>query len=84
MGLKLEELSIGSLRRSLESGELKAVDVCRAALERIEELGELNAFISVTKDLALNRAEVIDRAAREGEPLPQLAGAPFSQPAPRA
>jgi aspartyl-tRNA(Asn)/glutamyl-tRNA(Gln) amidotransferase subunit A len=72
--LRLDELSIGSLRRSLESGELKAVDVCRAALKRIEELRKLNAFISVTEDSALKRAEAIDRAAEAGEPLPALAG----------
>ena len=75
MGLKLEDLSIGSLRRSLESGEVRATDVCRAALERIEELGSLNAFLTVTEDAALKRAEAIDRAAEAGEPLPQLAGA---------
>ena len=73
--LRLDELSIGSLRRSLESGEVKAADVCRAALERIEEMGRLNAFLTVTQDAALKRAEAIDRAAEAGEPLPQLAGA---------
>ncbi len=75
MGLKLDDLSIGSLRRSLESGEVKAADVCRAALERIEEMGRLNAFLTVTEDSALKRAEAIDRAAEAGEPLPPLAGA---------
>ena len=75
MGIKLDELSVGSIRRSLESGEVKAVDVCRAALGRIEELGRLNAFLTVTGDAALERAEAIDRAAEAGEPLPPLAGA---------
>jgi aspartyl-tRNA(Asn)/glutamyl-tRNA(Gln) amidotransferase subunit A len=73
--LRLDELSIASLRRLLESGEVKAADVCRAALGRIEELGRLNAFLTVTPDTALERAEALDRAAEAGDPLPQLAGA---------
>ena len=59
----------------MSSGELKAVDICRAALDRIEKLSDLNAFITVTNDAALSRAEEIDRLASQGEALPPLAGA---------
>ena len=73
--MRLDELSINSLRGAIASGEVKAVDVTRAALERIEALTDLNAFITVTKEPALRQAEGIDRAAKAGEPLPPLAGA---------
>ncbi len=73
--MRLDELSIDSLRGAIESGEVKAVDVTRAALERIEALEKLNAFITVTGESALRQAEAIDRAAEAGEPLPQMAGA---------
>jgi aspartyl-tRNA(Asn)/glutamyl-tRNA(Gln) amidotransferase subunit A len=73
--VELKGITIGSLHEQLSSGEVKAVDVCRAAVDRIEQLSELNAFITVTADAAMARAEVIDRAAERGEQLPPLAGA---------
>jgi len=68
------KLSISSLREGIAAGEIKAVDVCRAALERIERYKNLNAFITVIGDAALARAEKIDQAAARGETLPPLAG----------
>lgn len=68
-------LSIKQLRERISSREVKAVEVCRAALDRIEQLSNLNAFITVTADSALAQAEQIDRAVESGEALPPLAGA---------
>jgi aspartyl-tRNA(Asn)/glutamyl-tRNA(Gln) amidotransferase subunit A len=73
--MRLEELSIDSLRGAIAGGEAKAVDVTRAALERINALTDLNAFITVTEEAALRQAATLDRAAEAGEPLPPLAGA---------
>jgi len=73
--LELNGLTISSLRKRLESGEVKAADVCRAALDRIERLSGLNAFITVTADAALARAEQIDGEVKRGDRLPPLAGA---------
>jgi len=67
-------LTISSLREGIAAGEIKAVDVCRAALERIERFKNLNAFITVIGDRALARAEKIDQIVGRGEPLPPLAG----------
>jgi aspartyl-tRNA(Asn)/glutamyl-tRNA(Gln) amidotransferase subunit A len=72
--LELRELSISSVRRQIAAGELSAVELCNAAFARIEKLAELNAFITLTKEAALARAEAFDRAAQNGEPLPPLAG----------
>ena len=73
--MRLEELSIDSLRGAIAGGEAKAVDVTRAALERINALTDLNAFITVAEESALRQAATLDRAAEAGEPLPPLAGA---------
>ena len=73
--MKLRELSINTIRDQIASREIKAVEICRAALERIERLSQLNAFITVTSERALAQAEEIDRAAEKGDPLPPLAGA---------
>ncbi|HTG15827.1 MAG TPA: Asp-tRNA(Asn)/Glu-tRNA(Gln) amidotransferase subunit GatA [Blastocatellia bacterium] len=59
----------------IASREISAVEVCREALDRIEQLSELNAFITTTAESALADAERIDRIAEKGEPLPKLAGA---------
>jgi aspartyl-tRNA(Asn)/glutamyl-tRNA(Gln) amidotransferase subunit A len=67
-------LTITSLREGITAGEIKAVDVCRVALERIERFKNLNAFITVIVDAALARAQKIDQAAGRGETLPPLAG----------
>jgi aspartyl-tRNA(Asn)/glutamyl-tRNA(Gln) amidotransferase subunit A len=72
--LDLRELTINTLRERIASREVKAVDVCRAALDRIERLSGLNAFITVTEDSALARAEALDNAAARGDSLPPLAG----------
>jgi aspartyl-tRNA(Asn)/glutamyl-tRNA(Gln) amidotransferase subunit A len=72
--LELRQLTISSLQKGLASGDVKAADVCRAALDRVDRLSELNAFITLTADGAMARAEELDRAAEQGEPLPPLAG----------
>lgn len=73
--MDLSELTINALRGRIASREVKAVEVCRAAFDRIERLSDLNAFITLTADSALARAEALDRAAEKGESLPPLAGA---------
>src|ERR1044072_1030991 len=73
--LELKGLTINSLRSRIAAREVSAVDVCRAALDRIEKLADLNAFITVTPDAALEQAARIDDLAAKGETLPPLAGA---------
>jgi aspartyl-tRNA(Asn)/glutamyl-tRNA(Gln) amidotransferase subunit A len=73
--LESRGITISSLRKRLAAGEVKAADVCRAALDRIESLSDLNAFITVTGDSAMTSAHELDRAVEKGEQLPPLAGA---------
>ena len=72
--MDLSKLSAASLRKLIGSREISAVEVCRNALDRVERLSELNAFITTTPESALAEAERIDRAAEKGEVLPALAG----------
>jgi aspartyl-tRNA(Asn)/glutamyl-tRNA(Gln) amidotransferase subunit A len=73
--LELKKSTISSLRQRIAAREASAVEVCRAALDRMEKLADLNAFVTVTDDTALAQAERIDQLAEAGEPLPPLAGA---------
>ncbi len=58
--------------------ETSAVEVARAALDRIGKLnGRLNAFITATPEEALADAARVDRAVASGERLP-LAGVPLA------
>jgi aspartyl-tRNA(Asn)/glutamyl-tRNA(Gln) amidotransferase subunit A len=55
--------------------EIKAIDVCSAALDQIKRLSGLNAFITVSEGDAIAAAQQIDRLVERGEKLPPLAGA---------
>jgi aspartyl-tRNA(Asn)/glutamyl-tRNA(Gln) amidotransferase subunit A len=73
--VELSDLNISSLTDLIASRKLSAVKLCETALERIRRLEELNAFITVSDESALERAAEIDRAAERGEPVGPLAGA---------
>ncbi|HKQ09170.1 MAG TPA: Asp-tRNA(Asn)/Glu-tRNA(Gln) amidotransferase subunit GatA [Blastocatellia bacterium] len=72
--MEIRELTIRSLKAGIAAREVSAVAVCRAALERIEKLSALNAFVTVIAEAALERAAHIDDLAQRGDTLPPLAG----------
>ncbi|HKV39943.1 MAG TPA: Asp-tRNA(Asn)/Glu-tRNA(Gln) amidotransferase subunit GatA [Blastocatellia bacterium] len=72
--MDLRDLSISSLRTQIAANKISAVEVCRAALERVDNRTDLNAFLTITADAALAKAKRID-AAVGGTELPPLAGA---------
>ena len=58
--------------------EVSPVEVTRAVLERIDRVNpSLNAFVTVTHDLAMSQARAAERAHAEGDAGP-LAGVPVS------
>lgn len=66
------------LAEQVRRREIRAVEVARSALDRIERLdGDLRAFITVTRDEALAAAEQVDRDVAAGKNLP-LAGMPLA------
>ena len=72
----MAEFSLSGLRRALDSGELGSVELTRACLDRIEERNpELNAFLTVCGEAALEAARRAD--SRQGERGP-LAGIPIA------
>ena len=69
--------SLAELADGLADGEFTARELTEALLDRIERHGpELNAFITVTADLALVQAVAADDARRRGNAGP-LAGLPI-------
>jgi aspartyl-tRNA(Asn)/glutamyl-tRNA(Gln) amidotransferase subunit A len=67
------------LAAKIAAGEVSAVDVAQAFLDRIAHHdGELHAFLHVDGEGALSQAAAIDRARARGEKLGPLAGVPVA------
>ena len=67
-GTDFHTQTLAQLASGLESGEFNSVELVRALLDRIEAHDkELNAFITVTADAALQAAERSDERRRKGE-----------------
>src|SRR5512139_2479326 len=67
------------LDRLIRTRAVSPVEVTRAVLARIERLNpRLNAFLTVTADLALAQAKSAEERARRGARLGPLDGIPFS------
>jgi len=68
-----------AIARAVATGELRASDTIRAALDRAEAIAPLNAFIVIDRDGAMEAADRLDRCVAKGETggLPLL-GVPFA------
>ena len=65
------------LRAGIESGSAKAGDLAESYFARIAEGNpRLNAYLSLSKERAMEQAGRIDAMAAKGDPLPPLAGVP--------
>ncbi len=65
--------------RLIRSGEISATELIEAHLQRIEKVNPcLNAVAEVLEETALQSAAHVDRERAQGNPLPPLAGVPFS------
>lgn len=72
------ELSIAELAERVQSGSTSARSVTEAALARIDQTRELNAFLHVSREAALTAADRVDQKRARGEPLGKLAGVPIA------
>ena len=74
----ITKLTVIELSRALERKEISAAEAALSYLDRIQSIdGEVNAYLAITSDLALERAAQIDRRRAAGERLPKLAGVPM-------
>jgi aspartyl-tRNA(Asn)/glutamyl-tRNA(Gln) amidotransferase subunit A len=74
----IADLSATELSAAIRAKHLSPVDVVDAALARIDERRDLNAFMAVCADRARNEAKAAEAAVMAGQPLPPLHGIPFS------
>ena len=70
--------TVAEIRSAVARGDARAVDICRAYLDRISALdGSLHAFNTVTRDEALSQADHIDRSRTADDSRPLL-GVPIA------
>lgn len=75
--MKLNELTIKEARKGLDTGAFTSVELTQACLDRIAERNdEINAFITVTAELALEEARAADARIAAGNIEP-LTGIPY-------
>ncbi len=64
--LPLLNQSIKTINELLISGQLSAYDLCLKCLERIEKTAQLNAFITITKDISINQSIESNKRFKNG------------------
>ncbi|MCX7964740.1 MAG: Asp-tRNA(Asn)/Glu-tRNA(Gln) amidotransferase subunit GatA [Candidatus Sumerlaea chitinivorans] len=77
--MSLYEKTAHELSDLLRKGEISSVELTRSVLSRISEVEpQIQAYISVTGDIALEMAKAADEALRRGEAVSPLAGIPIA------
>jgi len=75
----LYDLGAAEIAEKVTRGELKAMDVARAHLDRIDSVdGKVGAFLSVFAERALEQARTVDADVAAGRPVGRLAGVPVA------
>lgn len=75
----MHDKTIAQLSTELAAGQFSSEELTRAFLQRIEQFNpELNAFITVTDQLALDQARAADQRRQRGQAGP-LTGIPIAQ-----
>ena len=75
--MNLSELKINEAHDGLREKKFSSVELTEACLKQVDEKNEeLNVFITVDKEGALESAKAVDRDLAAGKDLPYLAGIP--------
>ena len=70
---------IEKIQSMLQNGEISCVELTEKYLQAIEEdNGELNAYVTVTPEVALEQAKQVDEKIKRGEKLLPLEGVPMT------
>ena len=75
----LIRMTAAEMAAAIADGDVSAVEVTRAHLDRIEAVDQrVRAFLHVAPEAALAAAARVDERRRDGEPLGPLAGVPLA------
>src|SRR5271165_2923624 len=77
--MELTQLNIDGARSAIQERRTTALALAEAHYARIQKEDEqIGAFLTLSKERALEQADRIDRMAAEGKPLPPLGGVPVA------
>ena len=74
----MHQKSIAEHAKSLSKGDYSSVELTQHFLQRIHSHGDLNAFITITEEQAMDQAKAADLKIKNGE-ASQLTGIPIAQ-----
>src|SRR5437868_13619267 len=80
--LDLNLLTISSARAAVQERQVAATDLVEDFYRKIEsedrKPGQVNAYLTLTRERALGQAKKLDEIADRGDPLPPLGGVPIA------
>src|SRR5437764_1351051 len=80
--LDLNLLTISSARAAVQERQITATNLVESFYEKIEaedrRPGQVNAFLTLTRERALEQAKRMDAIVDHGDPLPPLGGVPIA------
>ena len=77
--MELTQLTIDAARTAIQQRKTTALALAESHYARIQnEDGEIGAYLTLSKERALEQVDRIDRVAAEGNPLPPLGGVPVA------
>ena len=77
--MDLNLLTIDSARSAIQERKTTSMSLVESFYSRIQkEDSAIGAYLTLTKERALEQADRIDRMAAEGKPLPPLGGVPVA------
>ena len=77
--MNLSSLTIDAVRNAIQQRQTTALALVEIHYAHIEKQdAQIGAFLTLSKERALEQADRIDRLAAEGKPLPALAGVPVA------
>jgi aspartyl-tRNA(Asn)/glutamyl-tRNA(Gln) amidotransferase subunit A len=75
--VELETLTIDSVREAIASGDITATTLAELHYDRIVSRdGEINSFLALSRERAMEQARKVDELAAKGQDLPVMAGVP--------
>ena len=67
------------LKNLIQNKKISSIELTKLALAKIEETNHItNAFLTITHDLAINSAKLVDEKIAKGDPVGLLGGVPTS------
>lgn len=77
--MRVEDMTAVEIAKAVKNGELKCTELVKELFSRIREVDkDVQSYITLCEDKAMEQAELVDKKVANGEPLGKLAGVPIA------